>query len=85
MGSITDWDAQVVIGSKARSSARVASEQDVSSARRAGGVVDTDKKAGTGNKAHADPDHQVGFLTHTQMQVCFLRSNIISSENSCPG
>merc|ERR1712093_654381 len=58
MGSTTDWDAKVVIGNKARGNTRIASEQDVSSARRTGAAIDTDKKSGVGNKSHADPNHQ---------------------------
>ena len=60
-GSITDWDSKVVIGSKARSANRVSSEHDTNAAKKSGSGIDGERKVGTGNKAHADPDHQVSF------------------------
>ena len=53
---MSDWDTpSVVIGSKARASTKAAGERDVNAARRTGGTVETDKKAGAGNKASVDP------------------------------
>ncbi|GAA5858161.1 hypothetical protein JCM8547_005676 [Rhodosporidiobolus lusitaniae] len=55
-GSITDWDSKTVIGSKSRGPTVARSEGAVNAARRAGGAVDTDRKA-TGNKGSSGPDH----------------------------
>lgn len=57
MGSVTDWDAKVVIGSKSKPGV-AKSEKDINAARRSGGVVDSERKLGAGNKAGVDPDHQ---------------------------
>ncbi|GAA5887105.1 hypothetical protein JCM6882_009448 [Rhodosporidiobolus microsporus] len=48
-GSVTDWDSKTVIGFKSRGPTVARSEGAVNAARRAGGSVDTDRKA-TGNK-----------------------------------
>jgi len=56
---MSDWDAKLVIGSKAKTAKVTRSESDLNAARRTGGVVATDKKTTAGsNKAHAGTDHQ---------------------------
>jgi len=54
-----DWDAKVVIGSKAPKPKVTRSGSDLNAARRTGAVIGTDKKVTAGgNKAHQGPDHQ---------------------------
>ncbi|GAA5883587.1 hypothetical protein JCM16303_004898 [Sporobolomyces ruberrimus] len=55
-GSVTDWDSKTVIGNKARAPTVAKTDAQINAARRAGGVVDTDRKS-TGNKAFSGPDH----------------------------
>ncbi|KZV61711.1 MBF1-domain-containing protein [Peniophora sp. CONT] len=55
----TDWDAKVVIGSKARAPKVTKTNSDINAARRSGAVVATEKKVtGSQNKAHVGTDHQ---------------------------
>ncbi|KAI0747866.1 ylMBF1 [Daedaleopsis nitida] len=57
--SNSDWDANVVIGSKAKAPKVTRNTSDLNAARRAGAVVGTDKKVTGGlNKAHQGTDHQ---------------------------
>ncbi|EJT98510.1 ylMBF1 [Dacryopinax primogenitus] len=56
---MSDWDAKLVIGSKAKVPKVTRSESELNSARRSGAVVSSDKKITAGsNKAHAGTDHQ---------------------------
>lgn len=54
-----DWDSKTVIGSRARATAKAATEKDVAAARRSGAAVDTERKSSTLNKTtKGETDHQ---------------------------
>ncbi|KAJ4488362.1 multi protein bridging factor 1-domain-containing protein [Lentinula aciculospora] len=56
---MSEWDAQVVIGSKRQTPKVTKKDSDLNGARRSGAVVGTDKKtAGGVNKGHQGTDHQ---------------------------
>ncbi|KAJ3974733.1 multi protein bridging factor 1-domain-containing protein [Lentinula raphanica] len=56
---MSEWDAQVVIGSKRQTPKVTKKDSEINGARRTGAVVATDKKTTNGlNKAHQGTDHQ---------------------------
>ncbi|KAJ3737367.1 multi protein bridging factor 1-domain-containing protein [Lentinula guzmanii] len=56
---MSEWDAQVVIGSKRQTPKVTKKDSDLNAARRSGAVVATDKKTSSGaNKARQGTDHQ---------------------------